>query len=143
QRCVLHGVFIRSGSAVEVSRIGVPGRWRIRMVIGDFAVADDYVMRQHATDGLMEPAGDGFVGDLELRPGFGAAGMNFLQALLYKVQRAGRRVGLEISPRPVALDGVAPLWNLPLEFGFTFAGGLGQVDLHTLAGSLDISNIHL
>src|SRR6185437_3094980 len=35
---VLHRVFVGTGSAVNVARVGVPARRRIRMVIGDLAV---------------------------------------------------------------------------------------------------------
>ena len=43
-RRVLHRVFVRSRRAVNIARIRVPRRRRIRMVVGDLAVANDHVM---------------------------------------------------------------------------------------------------
>jgi hypothetical protein len=85
------------------------------MVIGDLAVADDHVMREHAAHRFVEAAADGFLRHLEVVPGLGAAGVQFRQRLLDKMQRGRRRIGLEVSAGAVALDGVAPLGNLPLE----------------------------
>ena len=55
-------------------------------------------------------------GTVELLPRLGAAGADLHQRLLGEVQRARRRVGLEVRPGPVALDRVAAvLGDLPLE----------------------------
>src|SRR5579885_3374931 len=43
-RRVLHGIFVRSGRAVNVARRSIPWCWRIRMVIGDLAVANHHMM---------------------------------------------------------------------------------------------------
>jgi hypothetical protein len=67
-----------------------------------------------------------------------------LHRLLDEVQRACRRVGLEVGPRPVALDGVAErpalpvLRDLPLELDLRPQRRLRQVDLHAVAGRLDV-----
>src|SRR5579863_9289848 len=53
---VLHRIFIRAGRAIHVARIGIPRRWRIRMVIRDLSIADHHVMREHAANSLMESA---------------------------------------------------------------------------------------
>src|SRR4051794_36970835 len=45
---VLHSVLVRAGRAVAVARAGVPGRWRIRMVVGHLAVFDHQMVREHA-----------------------------------------------------------------------------------------------
>ena len=74
-RRVLLGVFIRSGRSVNIARAGVPGRRRIRMIIGDFAFADNDVMRQNAAHGFVETAADGFFGNFKFRPRFGVSGV--------------------------------------------------------------------
>ncbi len=74
-RRVLHGIFIRSGHSVNVARIGVPRSRRIRMIIGDFAFADDDVMRQNAAHGFVETAADCFFGNFKFRPRFGVSGV--------------------------------------------------------------------
>ncbi len=114
-RRVLHRVLVGAGRAVDVARAGVPGRGRIGVVVGDLAVADDDVVRQHAAHRLVEAAADGLVGHLEVGPGPGPAGVQLLHRLLGEVEGAGRGVGLEVGAGPVALDGVAPLGDLPLE----------------------------
>ncbi len=141
-RRVLHGVLIRPRRAVHVTRAGVPRRGRIGMVVGDFAVADDDVVRQHAAHRLVEAAADGVVRHLELRPGPRPAGVQVRHRLLGKVQRRRRRVGLEISPGAVALDGVAPFRDLPLELHLRQHRRLGQVNLDAVAGRLDVADVH-
>ena len=39
-RCVLHRVFVRPGRAKAVTRVGVPGGWRIGMIVGDLVVLE-------------------------------------------------------------------------------------------------------
>src|SRR5208283_2209424 len=53
---VLDGIFIGSRRSVDIARIGVPRRGRVRMIVGDLAVPDDDVVRQHAADGFVEAA---------------------------------------------------------------------------------------
>ena len=108
-RRVLHRVFIRPRSAVDVARIAVPRRRRIRMIVGDLAVANHHVMGQHAAHRFGETAADRIFGNLERLPRLGVAGAHFFQRLFDEIQRSSRRVCLEIGARPVALDGVAPL----------------------------------
>src|SRR6476646_10952629 len=60
---VLDRIFVRSRRTVDIARTAVPWRGWIRMIIGDFAVADDEVMRQHTANGFMKSATDGFIGD--------------------------------------------------------------------------------
>src|SRR3954471_8741862 len=42
---VLHRILIRTRSAIDVARIGIPGRRRIGMIVGDLVILDDDVMR--------------------------------------------------------------------------------------------------
>src|SRR5580698_800907 len=77
--CVLHRVLVRAGSSIHVARIRVPGCRRIRMVIRDLAFADDHMMREYATNRLVEPAADGFLGNLEVTPGRSAAGVQLTE----------------------------------------------------------------
>ena len=100
-RRVLHRVLVGAGRAVDVARAGVPGRRRIGMVVGDLAVADDDVMRQHAAHRLVEAAADGLVGHLELGPGLrvGRRSSSFMR-LLDEVERRTppRRPGSRSGP---------------------------------------------
>src|ERR1700675_4198766 len=114
-RSVLHRVFIRSRSAVNVAWIRVPGGRRIGMVVGDLALANHYVMREHASNRLVEAATNGFFRNLEIGPGSCSTGVQLLQCPLSEIESRRSRVDLEISPGTVALDGVAPLWNLPFK----------------------------
>ena len=123
-RLPLHGVLVGPGRAVGVARVGVPRGRRVGVVVGDLAVADHHVVREHAAHRLGEAAADALVGHLELLPGLGAPGPDLDQRLLGEVQRAGRGVGLEVGAGPVALDGVAPLRDLPLELDRALERGL-------------------
>ena len=69
--------------------------------------------------------------------------MKLGERLFDKMQRRRGGVGLEIGPRPVSLDGVAPLRDLPLEFRLRFGRCPGQVDLDAVAGRLDVADIDL
>src|SRR5215469_15249609 len=142
-RSVLHCVFVWARRAVNVAGICIPRRWRIGMIIGYLAVANDDVMREHAAYCLMKAASDGVVRDLEIAPRFGLPGVQRLQRLFAEVERRRGRVGLEIRPGAVALDGIAPLWNLPLEFDIRLHGRFRQIDLHAMTGRFDITDIHL
>ena len=140
-RRALDRVLVRPGRAVDVPRAGVPGRRRVGVIVGDLAVADHEVVREHAADRLVEAAADRLVRHLELGQGPGAAGLELGQRLLDEVQRGGRGVGLEVGAGAVALEGVAPLRDLPLELHLRLERGLGQVDLDALAGRLDIADV--
>src|SRR6267154_1015881 len=61
QRGVLDGVLEGSRRAERVARTGIPGRRRIRVVIGDLAIADDQMMRQPTAYGFVEAAADRFI----------------------------------------------------------------------------------
>src|SRR2546421_6812786 len=63
--------------------------------------------------------------------------MSLGEELVHTVQRDSSRVGLEVCPRTIPLDSVAPLWNVPLEFHWWPGGGLRQPDLDTVPGRLD------
>lgn len=41
---VLHGIFVRTRRPVDISGIGIPGRRRIGMIVGDLTIANDDVM---------------------------------------------------------------------------------------------------
>src|ERR1700679_2191114 len=90
----------------------------------------------------MEAAADGFRGDFELRPGGGAAGVQFAKGFLYEVQRCSSGVRLEVSACAITLDSVAPLGNLPLELNLRKKRGLGKIDLDAVAGRLYVIDIH-
>jgi Histidine kinase-, DNA gyrase B-, and HSP90-like ATPase len=85
------------------------------MVVGDLAVADHHVVREDAAHRLGEAAADALFGHLERFPGLGVAGPHFRQRLLDEVEGRAARIGLEVRPRAVALDGVRPLGDLPFE----------------------------
>src|ERR1700719_1840225 len=69
-RRVLHRIFIRSGRSVNIAWICVPrGRW-IRMVICNFAVTNNYVMREHSANRFVEATSYGVLWHFEVRPGF-------------------------------------------------------------------------
>src|SRR5437764_9272021 len=67
-RRVLDAVFIGTRSAIHITGTGVPWRRRVRMVVGDLSVADHHVMRQNATNRLVEAATDRVVRYLEIGP---------------------------------------------------------------------------
>src|SRR6202042_2041 len=56
-RRVLNRVLVGARGAIRVTRAGVPWRRRVRLVVGDLALADHHVVREHAASGLVEPAG--------------------------------------------------------------------------------------
>src|ERR1700730_13277579 len=134
---VLHGIFIRSGGAIDVAHAAVPGSGRIGMVVSDLAALDDHVVRKRPAHGLVETATDGIPWYREVVPCPGVAGWNPSQRLVHKVQRDSRSIGLEVGAGAVALDGIAPLRNLPLELYRRLRGGFGQGDLDTVASCLD------
>ncbi len=59
-------VLVRARRPVGVRRAAVPRRRRVRVVVGDLAVADHQVVREHAAHRLVEAAADGLVGDVEV-----------------------------------------------------------------------------
>src|ERR1700753_2299915 len=111
------------------------------MVIRDLAFADHHVMGKYATNRLVEPAANRFLGNLEVSPGGGAAGIQLSECLFYEVEGSRSSVCLEGSERPIPLERVAPLRNLPLEGGFRQQGRLGKIDLYAMAGSLYIADV--
>ena len=74
---VLHRVLVRSGSAINIAWIGIPGCWRIRMIVRDLTFFDDDVMRKYAAHCLVEAATNGFFRHFEIRPGLGVTGVQF------------------------------------------------------------------
>ena len=56
----------RARGTVGVRRAAVPRRRRVRVVVGDLAVADHQVVREHAAHRLVEAAADRLVGDVEV-----------------------------------------------------------------------------
>ena len=111
------------------------------MIIGDLAVANDHVMREHAAHRLVEAAADRLVRDVKRRPGLGPAGVQLFERLLHKVQRASGGVNLEEGACTVAFDGIAPLGNFPLEFDFRLGRRLGQQEFHALPGGLNVADV--
>src|SRR5258708_686258 len=131
-RRVLYRIFIGAGSSIDITRFRVPRRWRIRMVVGDLTFADNDVMGKDSTNGLVEAAADGFFRYLEVGPGRSAAGVQFRQSLLYKVEGRCCCVCLEVSTSAIPLQRVAPLWDLPFELGFRKHTRFRQVDFYAL-----------
>src|SRR5262249_37668981 len=124
-RRVLHRVFVRSRRSIDVTRVGVPRRWCIGMIVGDLAVSNHHVMRKHAPHRLGKATADGVLGYLERLPRLGVPGSLLLQRLLDEMQRPTRGVRLKISARPITLDGIAPLWDLPFKRHFGLGRRLG------------------
>src|ERR1700758_4981809 len=108
-RRVLYSVFVGSGRAVNVARIGVPRCWRIWMIISDLAVANDYMMREHAPDGLVESATNRLLRHFEFGPGFVAARVNLFEGHLIEVISRRACIRLKIGAGTVTLNGVRPL----------------------------------
>src|SRR5271165_5174553 len=140
-RSVLYRVLVRTRSAVNVTRIGIPGRRRIRVIVGDLAFFDHDVVRKNAAHRFVEAAADGLLWNLELSPGFGVSRMQFRQRLFHKVQSSASRVDLEVRPCTVAFDGIAPLGNLPLELNLRQRSSLRQIHLDAVAGGLDVADV--
>src|SRR5579883_750771 len=74
-RCALDRVLVGPRCTEDVARSSVPRGWRIGMIVGDLAAADDEVVRENTAHRLVEAAADGFVGYLEVRPCLSAAGL--------------------------------------------------------------------
>src|SRR5262249_52216507 len=123
QRRLLDGVLVGSRRTEGISRAGIPGCRRIRVVVGNLAVANDDVMREHAADRLVKAATNRLFWDLEFAPGLRAAGMDLFQSLLKEIESRGGCVGLEIRAGPIALDRIVPFRNVPLELRLVQAPG--------------------
>src|SRR3984957_9171769 len=141
-RRILHCIFIRSRSSIHIAWVGIPGSRRIWVIVGDLVIANHDVMRQNSARRFVEAAANGFLRHLEIIPGLCTAGMQLRQRLLGKMKRARGCISLEISARPIPLDRVAPLWNLPLKLYLWFRHGLGQINLDALSGRLDIADVN-
>src|SRR5919206_2479911 len=89
----------------------------------------------------MEAATDRLVGHLEVLEDFGISTTQELESSIQEVERHRRRVGYEVDPRPIPLDGVGPLRHVPLELHLGRGCGLGQVDLDAVAGGLDVADV--
>src|ERR1043165_8526878 len=89
----------------------------------------------------MEAAADRLIGDTELGPGLGVPRVQFLERLLNEIIGTRAGIRLEVSAGAVALDGVAPFGNVPLELGLRLGRRLRQINLHAGAGRLDIADI--
>ena len=76
-RSILYRVFVWTRRAVDVTRIGVPGRGRIWMLISNFSVANHNMMREHAANGFVEPAANRFFRHFEISPCACASCMQF------------------------------------------------------------------
>src|SRR6476620_7142512 len=74
-RCVLHGVLVRSRCSINIARISIPRSGRIRMIICDLATANDQVMRKNTADSFVKSATDGFVRNFERCEGRRASGV--------------------------------------------------------------------
>src|SRR5262245_57785992 len=136
-----HRILIGTRRAVNVARAGVPRRRRIRVIIGDFSIADNHVMREHAAYGLVEAAADRFLRRREFRPGPGSARPHFGERTLDKIKSRRRRIRLEVSPSAISLDGVAPPRDLPFKFGLRKHGSFRQIDLHAITCGLDVAYV--
>src|SRR5580704_863852 len=140
-RRVLHRIFVRTRGAIHSTWIRIPGRGRIGMIVCDFALADYYVMRQHAADSFVEAAADGLFRHFEFGPGLGAAGMELFQGFLHEVQGTASGIHLEVRARAIAFNGIAPLGDLPFKLDLGQGSGLRQIHLDARSGGLDVADI--
>src|SRR5262249_36478947 len=95
-RRILHRVLVWPRSTLVVAWAGVPASRRIGMIVHDFAAANDHVMREHAADGFVETAADGFLRHAKFRRCFETAGMYLRQGFFDKVQSKRGSVSLEV-----------------------------------------------
>ena len=77
----------------------------------------------------------------EFRPSLGVACLKFLQGFVDEVEGGCCRIRLEIRPRAIAFDGIAPLGNLPLELRFGEKRSLRQIDFHAVASCFDVADV--
>src|SRR3984957_20334026 len=140
-RRVLYRIFVGTRSSIDITRVCVPRRWRIRMVVGNLTFADDDVMGKDSANCLVEAAADCFFRYLEVSPGGSAAGIQFRQCLLDKVESRCCRVRLEVSTSAIPLQRVAPLWDLPFQLGLGKHGRFRQVDFYAVPGCLHVANV--
>src|SRR5262249_11516577 len=93
---------------------------------------------------LMKAATKSFLRNLDfgLRHGLDSTGMHFFLSLLDEVECESRCVRLEISPSPIALDGVAPVWYFPLQLDFGQQRRFRESYLHPRTRGLDLTHIH-
>src|SRR5262249_22788800 len=101
---ILDRILIGARCSVNIPRIRVPRSWRVRMVIGNLAVANYDVMRQHPAYSLMEPAANRLFGNGEVRPCLGSAGEKLSKSSLEEVVRDGASIGLKVGARAVTFD---------------------------------------
>ena len=88
-----------------------------------------------------KPTRDRLVGHREVVPALRPPGADLGQRLLEVVQPDERRVGLVVGPRALALDGVRPLRDLPLELHLGHEAGLRQRHLDALARGLQVADV--
>ena len=138
---ILDGVFVWPRCPIDVARVGVPRRRRIRMVVCYLAFADNEMVRKDAANGFMESTADGFVGNFEWRKGGRASGVHFFHRFIKEMKGATRGVSLEIGASPVAFDCVAPLRYFPFKLDFAFERRFRQPDLHALPSRFDVANV--
>src|SRR5277367_1159007 len=72
---VLHRVFVGTRRSINVPRIGVPRRRRIRMVVCDFSIANHYVVRKDPAYRFVEATTNGVLRHGEFIPRPGPAGV--------------------------------------------------------------------
>src|ERR1700733_823487 len=140
-RRILNRVFVRTGRAVEIARIGVPRGGRVRMIIGYLASPNHHVVREHTPDRLVKTATDRFLRHLERGERFRTPSMEFGHGSFREKHRGSPSVGWEIGPGAVSLNGVAPLGYFPFKLDFRLHSGLWQHDLDAVAGCLDVTDI--
>src|SRR5215211_7163804 len=113
------------------------------MIVGDLAVPDHQVVREHPAYRLVEAAADGLVRHLELLEDLGISRAHELESLLHEVDRLRCGVGYEVGPRPAPFQGVGPLLRYrPLEARLGPGGGPRQIDLDAAARRLDVAGVH-
>ena len=105
------------------------------------SLADDHVMREHAANRFVKAAADGLFRNFEVGPGSGSCRHAALQRPLRKIERRRSRIGLEVGPRAVALNGIAPLRNLPFELHLGLRCSLRQIHLHATPRRLDVADV--
>ena len=139
--CVLHRVLVRPRSPVDVSGIGIPGSRRIGMIVRNFAVSDNDMVRKHAAHRFMEAASNRILRHPEVPECLGITAMQLhpSPARRNKAQPPLNKLGNtfghgHVQSRCSTSESSTRIRSLA-------AGRLRQVDFYAAARRLDITDI--
>ena len=141
-RLALHRVLVRAGRAVDVARVGVPGRRRVRVVVGDLAVPDHHVVREHAAHRLGEAAADAPRPAPRTAPRSWSArpGSRPAPSRRSAARTPPRRPGSSVRARSRSIVLLhCGIFHSKLDRALERR--LGQVDLHAVPGGLDVADV--